>query len=87
MRSWLPWSTGTSPSIAKIKADLANAQWELEQTTVVSPCDCYVINLSLRPGAFVAGLPINPVMTLVEAEGQVVALYNQNELHQVEPGN
>jgi multidrug resistance efflux pump len=38
-------------------------------------------------GAFVAGLPLNPVMTLVEAEGQVVALYNQNELHQVEPGN
>ena len=26
-------------------------------------------------------------MTLVEAEGQVVALYNQNELHQVAPGN
>ena len=29
----------------------------------------------------------NPVMTLVEADGQVVALYNQNELHQVAPGN
>ena len=26
-------------------------------------------------------------MTLVEAEGQVVALFNQNELHQVAPGN
>jgi multidrug resistance efflux pump len=26
-------------------------------------------------------------MTLVEADGQVVALYNQNELHQVKPGN
>ena len=26
-------------------------------------------------------------MTLVEADGQVVALYNQNELHQIEPGN
>jgi multidrug resistance efflux pump len=26
-------------------------------------------------------------MTLVEAEGQVIALYNQNELHQVEAGN
>jgi multidrug resistance efflux pump len=78
---------GDLASVAKIKADLANAQWELEQTTVLSPCDCYVVNLALRPGAFVAGIPFNAVMTLVEAEGQVVALFNQNELHQVEPGN
>ena len=57
------------------------------ETTTRSPCDCYVINLQLRPGAFVAGMPLNPVMTLVEADGQVVALYNQNELHQVQPGD
>ncbi|MBK6452634.1 MAG: HlyD family secretion protein [Proteobacteria bacterium] len=78
---------GDIASVAKIKADLANAEWELEQTTVLSPCDCYVINLALRPGAFVAGMPVNPVMTLVESDGQVVALFNQNELHQVAPGN
>jgi multidrug resistance efflux pump len=78
---------GDISSVAKIKADLANAEWELEQTTVRSPCDCYVINLALRPGAFVAGMPFNPVMSLVEADGQVVALYHQNELHQIEPGN
>jgi multidrug resistance efflux pump len=78
---------GDIASVAKIKADLANAEWELKQTTVVSPCDCFVINLQLRPGAFVAGLPLNPVMVLVEADGQVVALYNQNELHAIEPGN
>jgi multidrug resistance efflux pump len=78
---------GDIAAVAKIKADLANAEWELEQTTVLSPCDCYVINLALRPGAFVAGMPFNPVMTLVEAEGQVVALFNQNELFNIEPGN
>jgi multidrug resistance efflux pump len=78
---------GDISSVAKIKADLANAEWELQQTTVRSPCECYVINLALRPGAFVAGMPLNPVMTLVEADGQVVALFNQNELHQIEPGN
>ena len=71
---------GDLASIARLKADLANAEWELEQTTVVSPCDCYVINLQLRPGAVVAGVPFNPVMTLVEAEGQVVAYFYQNEL-------
>jgi multidrug resistance efflux pump len=78
---------GDIASVAKLKADLASAEWDLQQTTVRSPCDCYVVNLALRQGAFVAGVPLNPVMTLVESEGQVVALFNQNELHQIEPGN
>jgi multidrug resistance efflux pump len=78
---------GDIAAVAKLKADLASAEWDLQQTTVRSPCDCYVVNLALRPGAFVAGMPLNPVMTLVEAEGQVIALFNQNELHQIEPGN
>ena len=83
--------TGTGPGefaqIAQVRAQLENARWELEQTTTVSPCDCYVINLQLRPGAFVAGIPFNAVMTLVEAKGQVVALFHQNELHQIQSGN
>ncbi len=73
--------------VAQIRAQLENARWLLSQTTTRSPCDCYVINLQLREGAFVAGLPLNPVMSLVEAQGQVIALFNQNELHQVEAGN
>ena len=78
---------GEFAQIAQIRAQLESAKWDLEQTTTRSPCDCYVVNLALRPGGFVAGLPVNPVMTLVEATGTVVALYRQNELHQVEPGN
>jgi multidrug resistance efflux pump len=78
---------GDVANVAKIKADLASAEWDLQQTTVVSPCDCFVVNLALRPGAFVAGMPFNPVMTLVEADGQVAALFNQNELFNVAPGN
>ena len=80
-------SKGEYAQVAQIRAQLENAKWQLDQTTTHSPCDCYVINLQLRPGGFVAGMPLNPVMTLVEADGQVVALYNQNELHQVKPGN
>jgi multidrug resistance efflux pump len=78
---------GEYAQVAAVRAQLENARWELEQTTVRSPCDCYVVNLQLRPGGFVAGVPFNPVMTLVEAGGQVVALYHQNELHEVQPGN
>jgi multidrug resistance efflux pump len=78
---------GTYAQVAQIRAQLANARWLLEQTTTLSPCECYVINLQLRAGAFVAGLPLNPVMTLVEADGQVIAFYNQNELTKVAPGD
>jgi multidrug resistance efflux pump len=80
-------SNGEYAQVAQIRAQLANAQWELDQTTTRSPCDCYVVNLQLRPGGFVAALPVAPVMTLVETTGSVAALFNQNELHQVEPGN
>ena len=78
---------GTYAQVAQTRAQLANARWLLEQTTTVSPCECYVINLQLRPGAFVAGLPLNPVMSLVEADGQVIAFFNQNELTKVQPGD
>jgi multidrug resistance efflux pump len=78
---------GEVSQVAQVRAQLENARWNLDQTTTRSPCDCYVVNLQLRPGGFVAGLPVNPVMTLIEAGGQVVAFYNQNELHQVAAGN
>ena len=78
---------GEFSQVAQVRAQLEAAKWNLDQTTTRSPCDCYVVNLQLRPGGFVAGLPVNPVMTLVEADGQVVAFFHQNELHQVAPGN
>ena len=78
---------GEYAQVAQIRAQLESAKWDLDQTTTRSPCDCYVVNLQLRPGGFVAGLPVAPVMTLVETTGTIVALYSQNELHQVEPGN
>ena len=78
---------GEYSQVAQVRAQLENARWQLSQTTTRSPCECYVVNLQLRPGGFVAGLPVNPVMTLLEADGQIVALYNQNELYKVEPGN
>jgi multidrug resistance efflux pump len=78
---------GEFSQVAQVRAQLENARWQLQETTTRSPCDCYVVNLQLRPGGFVAGIPLNPVMTLIEADGQVIAFYHQNELHQVAPGN
>ena len=52
-----------------------------------APADGYVINLQLRPGSWVVAIPFAPAMSFVEEEYQVIALYHQNELHQVAPGN
>ncbi len=73
--------------VAQIRAELENAKWELSQTTVVAPANGYAINVQLRPGSFTAAFPITPAMTFVEDAYQVVALYAQNELTMVEPGN
>ena len=78
---------GEFSQVAQVRAQLEHAKWELGQTTTRSPCDCYVVNLQLRPGGFVGAIAVSRVMTLIEAGGQVIAFYNQNELHQVQPGN
>ena len=69
------------------RAQLENARWELSQTTVVAPGNGTMVNVMLRPGFFVAGVPFNEVMTFVDEEYQLFALFGQNELHQVVPGN
>ena len=73
--------------VAQIKSQLANARWELSQTVFTAPADGTVINLQLRPGQMATALGMLPVMTFVEDEYQVLALFNQNELHQVKPGD
>ncbi len=69
------------------RAQLENARWNLEQTTTLAPGDGTMVNVMLRPGYFVTGVAFNEVMTFVDTEYQVFAMFNQNELHQVVPGN
>ena len=69
------------------RAQLENARWNLEQTTVVAPGNGTMVNVMLRPGFFVTGVAFNEVMTFVDTDYQIFALFDQNELHQIEPGN
>jgi multidrug resistance efflux pump len=73
--------------VAQIKAQLENARWELSETVFYAPADGTVINLQLRPGQMATALGMLPVMTFVEDEYQVIALFGQNELHQVQRGD
>jgi multidrug resistance efflux pump len=73
--------------VAQIRAQLETAKWDLSQTTVVAPADGVVINLQLRPGSIVTPLLQNPAMSFVENDYQVIALFDQNELRMVAPGD
>jgi len=69
------------------RVEVANRQWDLDQTSVYAPTSGYAINVQLRPGSFVTAFPVAPAMSFVEETYQVIALYFQNELVAVEPGN
>ena len=68
-------------------AQLDNAKWELNQTTVRAPSDGYVTNIGLRKGARVTSLPLAPAMAFIDtphtAIGVVIA---QIDARYVEPG-
>ncbi|QNP39508.1 HlyD family secretion protein [Lysobacter solisilvae (ex Woo and Kim 2020)] len=74
-------------AVEQLKAQIVQARWQLDQTTVRAPSDGTVINLQLREGSYAANLPLTPVMSFVEREQWVLAMYRQNELGNVEPGN
>ena len=74
-------------SVDGSRADVANAQWYLDQTAVFAPANGYAINVQLRPGSMVVPVPVVPAMNFVEEKYQVIALFAQNELVKVEPGN
>jgi multidrug resistance efflux pump len=80
-------TNGEWAQVAQVRAQLDNARWELLQTTVLAPANGTPVNVQLRPGSMTAAFPALPVLTFVEDEFTVVALYDQNELYQVKPGD
>ena len=73
--------------VASVEAQLADAKWKLDETTVYAPADGYAINVQLRPGSVAMQFAAFPVMSFVETEQWVIALFTQNELRAIEPGN
>jgi RND family efflux transporter MFP subunit len=61
-------------SVDQLTAQLAGAQYNLDQTVVRAPTDGYVTNLALRKGARVAALPLSPVMAFVDTSETIVGV-------------
>jgi len=72
--------------IEKAKVQLANAQWNLDQTTYYAPANGTVVALTLRPGAMAVPLPMTPAMNFIEDEQWILAIYKQNEVRKIKPG-
>ena len=78
---------GEWAQVAQVRAQLESARWDLSQTTVTAPANGTPVNLQLRPGSMTAAFPALPVLTFVEDDATIVALYDQNELTKVKPGD
>ena len=79
---------GTNPTVARLEAELANAQYELDQTTVRAPSNGYVTQVFLRPGMMANPLPLRPVMVFINSEDRyLAAAFIQNSLQRVRVGD
>lgn len=47
---------GVNTTVARLSADLRDAQYDLDQTTVIAPTDSHVTQLFLQPGLFLRPL-------------------------------
>lgn len=72
--------------IARVEAQLGDARWRLAQTVYRAPANGTVVALALRPGAMAVPLPITPAMTFVEDEQWIMAIFSQNEVRKIKPG-
>lgn len=52
--------------VDQLKAQLANAQWNLDKTVVRAPADGYVTNVALRKGARVGNASASPAMAFID---------------------
>ena len=81
---------GVNTTVARLQADLADAQFDLDQTVTRAPGPGFVTQVALRPGMYVVPAPLRPVMTFVNTDIQdqgLGAAFQQNSLQRVKPGD
>jgi len=75
---------GVNTDVARLQAELATAQYELEQTVVRAPTDGVVVQLFLRPGMYAVAMPLRPVMVFMHSEApSFAAAFLQNSSQRI----
>jgi multidrug resistance efflux pump len=78
---------GENTTVAQFKANLAEAQYYLDNTTMLAPEDGYLINLQVQPGMVAGIVRMGAIATLIVDQGRyLLATYNQENLKWVEVG-
>jgi multidrug resistance efflux pump len=79
---------GVNTTVARLQAELGEAQFNLDQTVVRAPGPGYVTQMALRPGMYVVPAPLRPVMVFVHKDDQQLAAgFQQNALQRVRAGD
>jgi multidrug resistance efflux pump len=81
---------GEHTAIVRLRNELADAQFDLDQTTVRAPTGGFVTELALRPGVYVVPAPFRPAMIFVndsQKDRTLAAAFQQNALQRVRAGN
>jgi multidrug resistance efflux pump len=81
---------GVNTSVARLRAELADAQYDLDQTVTRAPTAGFVTQLALRPGMYVVPAPLRPVMVFVNTnkhDQELGAAFQQNSLQRVKAGD
>jgi multidrug resistance efflux pump len=81
---------GVNTTVARLTADLADAQFDLDQTVTRAPGGGFVTQMALRPGMYVVPAPLRPVMVFVNTDKDDQALsaaFQQNSLQRVRAGD
>jgi multidrug resistance efflux pump len=81
---------GVNTTVARLQAELGDAQFDLDQTVTRAPGPGFVTQVALRPGMYVVPAPLRPVMTFVNTDREdqgLGAAFQQNSLQRVKTGD
>jgi multidrug resistance efflux pump len=79
---------GEDTDVARYRAQLEKAEYDLYQTVIRAPTDGMVTQVILRPGVIAVPIPLKPVMVFVHAdETRLFASFLQNYSQRLEPGS
>lgn len=78
---------GINTKVAQLQAQLKEAEYNLDQTTVVAPADGYTTGVTLRPGQRVGTVRVGSVLNYVVNDQTKMAVWiNQIFIRYVKPG-
>jgi len=81
---------GINTTVARLTAEVADAQYDLDQTVTRAPGPGFVTQVSLRPGVYAVPVPLRPAMVFVNTDMKdqaLTAAFQQNALQRVKAGD